>query len=147
MARVTIEDCIVRVPNRFELVILALRRARDIASGCELTVDRDRDKNPVVALREIAEETVDTDELRESIIQSLRRHVEIEEPEEDLVELGVPVSVSEGAGSESAESEAVESSAVSTVKEEIAEGMRSILQEAESTEDKPAPSEEAPDEA
>ena len=90
MARVTIEDCILKVPNRFDLVMLASRRARDISSGSELTIERDRDKNPVVALREIAEERVDFDELRESAIQSLQRFVESDESEEEIDELGVP---------------------------------------------------------
>lgn len=83
MARVTVEDCVLRVPNRFELVLLAAQRARDISAGGTLTVDRDNDKNPVVALREIAEETIDLDALRSSVVQGLQRHVEIDEPEEE----------------------------------------------------------------
>ena len=73
MARVTVEDCVDKVPNRFDLVLLAAERARAIAGGAELSVDRDRDKNPVVALREIAEETVQPSVLKESVIQSLQR--------------------------------------------------------------------------
>jgi DNA-directed RNA polymerase subunit omega len=73
MARVTVEDCVDKVPNRFDLVLLAAERARAIAGGAELSVDRDRDKNPVVALREIAEETVRPSVLKESVIQSLQR--------------------------------------------------------------------------
>jgi DNA-directed RNA polymerase subunit omega len=73
MARVTVEDCIVKIPNRFELVMSAAQRTRDISSGAELTVDRDNDKNPVVSLREIAEETVSTAELKESLIRSSQR--------------------------------------------------------------------------
>ncbi len=87
MARVTVEDCVIRVPNRFELVMLAGQRARDISSGSSLTVDRDNDKNPVVALREIADVTVDFDSLRNSVIQSLQKHVEIDEPEDDEIDV------------------------------------------------------------
>ncbi len=78
MARVTVEDCVLKVPNRFELVMLAAQRARDVSSGAPLTVDRDRDKNPVVALREIAEETVPLDALEESLIKGQQKHVEAE---------------------------------------------------------------------
>ncbi len=74
MARVTVEDCIDKVPNRFELVLLSAHRARAMSSGAALTIDRDNDKNPVVALREIAEETVDCKELREDVIAGLQRH-------------------------------------------------------------------------
>lgn len=84
MARITVEDCVVKVPNRFDLVMLSAQRARDISAGAPLTVDRDNDKNPVVALREIAEETVDLDHLRYELIHGLRRHVQIDDqPEED----------------------------------------------------------------
>jgi DNA-directed RNA polymerase subunit omega len=86
MARITVEDCVTRIPNRFELVMLAAQRARDMSAGAPLTVERDNDKNPVVALREIAEDTVDLDHLRYELIHGLRRHVEIEEqPEDELV--------------------------------------------------------------
>jgi DNA-directed RNA polymerase subunit omega len=86
MARITVEDCVTRIPNRFELVMLAAQRARDMSAGAPLTVERDNDKNPVVALREIADDTVDLDHLRYELIHGLRRHVEIEEqPEDDLV--------------------------------------------------------------
>ncbi|GAA0570137.1 DNA-directed RNA polymerase subunit omega [Caenispirillum bisanense] len=86
MARVTVEDCVLKVPNRFELVLLAAQRSRDVTAGSPLTVDRDNDKNPVVALREIAEDTVQTDALRNGVIQSLQRHVEVDELEEDEFE-------------------------------------------------------------
>lgn len=86
MARVTVEDCVLRVPNRFELVLLAAQRARDVTAGSPLTVDRDNDKNPVVALREIADETVQTEPLRNGVIQGLQRHVEVDELEEDEFE-------------------------------------------------------------
>ena len=86
MARVTVEDCVEKVPNRFGLVALAAQRARHISAGAALTVDRDDDKNPVVSLREIADETVQLDELKEDLIKSLQRHVEQDEPEDDLVD-------------------------------------------------------------
>jgi DNA-directed RNA polymerase subunit omega len=82
MARVTVEDCILKVPNRFELVLLAAQRAREITSGVPLTLDRDDDKNPVVALREIAEDTVGLEHLRGSVVRGMQKHVEIDEPEE-----------------------------------------------------------------
>ena len=83
MARVTVEDCVLRVPNRFELVMYAARRARDISAGSQLTVERDNDKNPVVSLREIADGTVDTEELHARLIQSMQKHAEVDEPEEE----------------------------------------------------------------
>ena len=82
MARVTVEDCVLKVPNRFELVLLAAQRAREITSGAPLTLDRDDDKNPVVALREIADETVGLGHLRDSVVRGMQKHVEIDEPEE-----------------------------------------------------------------
>jgi DNA-directed RNA polymerase subunit omega len=81
MARVTVEDCIDKITNRFDLVLLAAERAREISGGAELTIDRDRDKNPVVALREIAEETVRPDQLKEGLVQSLQK-VQVDEDEE-----------------------------------------------------------------
>lgn len=84
MARVTVEDCIERVPNRFELVLMAAQRAKQLSSGAMLTLERDRDKNPVVALREIAEATVSTESLRESVLRSYQRRIQVEENEEDL---------------------------------------------------------------
>ena len=83
MARVTVEDCVLKVPNRFELVMLAAQRARAISAGAPLSVDRDNDKNPVVALREIADETVDIETLRQRMIGGMQKHVEVDEPEED----------------------------------------------------------------
>ncbi|HEX5317785.1 MAG TPA: DNA-directed RNA polymerase subunit omega [Stellaceae bacterium] len=82
MARVTVEDCVLRVPNRFELVLLAGQRAREITAGAPLSVDRDDDKNPVVALREIADETVPLDHLKDGLIRAMQKHVEMDEPEE-----------------------------------------------------------------
>ena len=87
MARVTFEDCIDKVDNRFELVLLASHRARLISSGAPLTVDRDRDKNPVVALREIADETIAPGDLKEQLIHSLQKYVEVDEPEAETVPL------------------------------------------------------------
>jgi len=87
MARVTVEDCVDKVPNRFELVMLAAHRAREISSGGAITVDRDNDKNPVVALREIADETQRADDLRERLIESNQSQIEVDEPEEDSMAL------------------------------------------------------------
>lgn len=112
MARVTVEDCVIKVPNRFNLVLLAGQRAREISSGGELTVERDNDKNPVVALREIAEGSIDLDNVRQALISSLQKHVESEEPEDDAMELlaadsnvaGVPYeAMTEGAEGDEAE--------------------------------------------
>jgi DNA-directed RNA polymerase subunit omega len=85
MARVTVEDCVDKIPNRFDLVLLAAQRAREISGGAELTIDRDRDKNPVVALREIADETVRPKQLHESIIQGLQRVLPEDEEEADEI--------------------------------------------------------------
>ena len=82
MARVTVEDCVLKVPNRFELVLFAAQRTREITAGGPLTVDRDDDKNPVVALREIAEETIEVDHLRTVVVRGMQKHVEVDEPEE-----------------------------------------------------------------
>ncbi|GAB4481330.1 MAG: hypothetical protein OHK0018_12780 [Erythrobacter tepidarius] len=85
MARVTVEDCVDKVPNRFDLVLLAAQRAREISGGSELTVDRDRDKNPVVALREIAEQTIRPDDLREALVTSLQKILPDDEDEADEI--------------------------------------------------------------
>ena len=87
MARVTVEDCIDKVDNRFELVLLASHRARLISQGAPITIDRDNDKNPVVALREIADETLSPGDLKEDLIHSLQKHVEVDEPEPDAATL------------------------------------------------------------
>lgn len=86
MARVTVEDCVLRVPNRFDLVMLAAQRARDISSGIPINVDRDNDKNPVVALREIADEKVNLDILRNALIRGMQKTVEADEPEDEVIE-------------------------------------------------------------
>jgi DNA-directed RNA polymerase subunit omega len=85
MARVTVEDCIDKVENRFELVLVAAHRARMIGSGQQITVERDNDKNPVVALREIADSTQAPEDLKEDLIHSLQKHVEVDEPEAEVV--------------------------------------------------------------
>jgi len=87
MARVTVEDCVDKIPNRFDLVMLAAQRAREISAGAQLAVERDNDKNPVVALREIADQVVDFETLRQSLISGLQKQSETEEPEEDMIEL------------------------------------------------------------
>ncbi|WP_223476982.1 DNA-directed RNA polymerase subunit omega [Oricola indica] len=86
MARVTVEDCIDKVENRFDLVLLAAHRARQVSQGAPITVDRDNDKNPVVALREIADQTLSPGDLKEDLIHSLQKHVEVDEPESDVVD-------------------------------------------------------------
>ena len=87
MARVTVEDCVDKVPNRFRLVMLAAQRARELSVGAEITVDRDNDKNPVVALREIADETVGVGVLEEDLIQGLQRHADTDDAEEEAADL------------------------------------------------------------
>jgi DNA-directed RNA polymerase subunit omega len=86
MARVTVEDCVDKIPNRFDLVLLAAQRAREISGGSELTVDRDRDKNPVVALREIAEQTVKPRDLSEAMVTGLQKI--LPDDEDDADEIG-----------------------------------------------------------
>jgi len=87
MARVTAEDCVLKVPNRFELVMMASQRAREIGGGMQLTIDRDNDKNPVVALREIAEETVVLDELKESLVRGHQKIIASDDHEEEIIDL------------------------------------------------------------
>jgi DNA-directed RNA polymerase subunit omega len=89
MARVTVEDCVMKVPNRFDLVMVAAQRAREISAGAQLTLERDNDKNPVVALREIADATVNINELSNSVVVGLQKHVENDEPEEEGQGFGV----------------------------------------------------------
>ena len=109
MARVTVEDCVLKVPNRFELVLLAAQRAREITSGATLTLDRDDDKNPVVALREIADETVGLIPLRDAVVRGMQKHVELDEPEEthelevDPASFGVAAPVASLAGDDEGE--------------------------------------------
>lgn len=87
MARVTVEDCVEIVPNRFDLVMAAAQRAREISAGAPLTIERHNDRNPVIALREIADRTVDPDKLTETIVRNMQRHVEPDEPEEESIEM------------------------------------------------------------
>ena len=87
MARVTVEDCIDKIPNRYELLMVAAQRAKDIAAGSPITVAKDNDKNPVIALREIADETVSIEELQKSLVMGLQKYVEVEEPEEEELEI------------------------------------------------------------
>ena len=90
MARVTVEDCVDKVQNRFELVLLASHRARTISAGAPITIERDNDKNPVVALREIAEQTVSPEDVKEGLIHSMQKYVEVDEPEPDEAPLVTP---------------------------------------------------------
>lgn len=87
MARVTVEDCIEKIPNRYELLMVAAQRAKDISSGAPITVSRDNDKNTVVSLREIADETISIEELQKSLVMGLQKYVEVEEPEEEELEI------------------------------------------------------------
>jgi DNA-directed RNA polymerase subunit omega len=87
MARVTVEDCILKVPNRFELVLVASQRAREIGSGAPLIVDRDNDKNPVVSLREIADTDISIDNLREALVKNHQKVIELEEEDEDIIDV------------------------------------------------------------
>ena len=87
MARVTVEDCVTKIPNRFELVMIAAQRARDVGAGAALSIDRDNDKNAVVALREIAEQAVPLEDLRESLVRGHQKRAEIDEPDEDIIDL------------------------------------------------------------
>ena len=100
MARVTVEDCIDKVENRFELVLLASHRARMVSSGAQITIDRDNDKNPVVALREIADSAISPGDLKEDLIHSLQKYVEVDEPEPESVPL-----ISGGGGVEADDTE------------------------------------------
>ena len=120
MARVTVEDCVLKVPNRFDLVMVAAQRSRDISAGSPLTVERDNDKDPVIALREIAEETVDIDELNDALIRGMQRHVEIDEPEEEQQDFEMSV-VEMGLGDADEPMVAVDALAVSQENEDEAE--------------------------
>jgi DNA-directed RNA polymerase subunit omega len=125
MARVTVEDCVLKVPNRFELVLVAAQRAREITAGAVLTLDRDDDKNPVVALREIADDTVPLDRLQESLVRGMQRHVEIDEPEEAPELEASLFGVAEPVGAVIGEGEADEEA----VDEELAEDMLAVEDE------------------
>jgi DNA-directed RNA polymerase subunit omega len=122
MARVTVEDCVLKVPNRFDLVMVAAQRSRDISAGSPLTVERDNDKDPVIALREIAEETVNIDDLNDALIQSMQRHVEIDEPEEEQQDFDMSV-VEMGLGDGDQPMVAVDALAMSQEDEDKAEAV------------------------
>ncbi|MEJ8573668.1 DNA-directed RNA polymerase subunit omega [Microbaculum marinum] len=121
MARVTVEDCIDKVENRFELVLLASHRSRMISNGASITVDRDNDKNPVVALREIADQTVSAEDLNEELIHSLQKFVEVDEPEPDTVPM-VAVAATETA--EGGEDDSIQFDRMS--EEELLKGLEGL---------------------
>jgi len=137
MARVTVEDCVLKVPNRFELVLLAAQRAREVTSGAPLTLDRDDDKNPVIALREIADETIQLAHLKDSLIRGMQKHIEMDEPEEtpDLEQtlFGVADPTGSVIGEDEIDEEAIE--------DELDEDMLAIEDEVEAE-----PGEEPPEE-
>jgi DNA-directed RNA polymerase subunit omega len=129
MARVTVEDCVLKVPNRFELVLLAGQRAREITAGAPLSVERDDDKNPVVALREIADSTVSLDHMRESLVRGMQKHVEIDEPEEAPELEPSLFGLAEPAGAVIEEGETDESA----VDEELEEDLLSVEEDLDET--------------
>jgi DNA-directed RNA polymerase subunit omega len=119
MARVTVEDCIDKVDNRFDLVLLAGHRARMISSGAQITIERDNDKNPVVALREIAEETISPGDLKEDLIHSLQKYVEVDEPEAESVPLI-------GGGGEGVDADDTEVTVDRMTEEELLKGLEGL---------------------
>ena len=119
MARVTVEDCIDKVENRFDLVLLASHRARMISSGSQITVDRDNDKNPVVALREIAETTVSPEDLKEDLIHTLQKYVEVDEPEPEVPLIGA-------AAGDKADSDDTEVTTERMTEEELLKGLEGL---------------------
>ncbi|RAI45442.1 DNA-directed RNA polymerase subunit omega [Rhodoplanes roseus] len=119
MARVTVEDCIDKVSNRFELVLLAGHRARMISSGAQITIDRDNDKNPVVALREIADETISPEDLKEELVHSLQKYVEVDEPEPEAIPLI-------GAAGESVDADDTEVVLERMTEEELLKGLEGL---------------------
>jgi len=135
MARVTVEDCIDKVENRFDLVLLAGHRARMVSSGAQITIDRDNDKNPVVALREIAEETISPGDLKEDLIHTLQKYVEVDEPEQD----SVPLIGSEGA---SVDADDTEVTVDRMTEEELLKGLEGLAP----PEEKPEPESDVGDE-
>ena len=130
MARVTVEDCVTKIPNRFELVMTAAQRARDISAGAELTMERDNDKNPVVALREIADETVDFDGLQETLVKGLQRYVESDEPIEEEMDMRALQQDVSGEVGEASESDEVQEDEL-TVHDVAAEDVADAMAEAE----------------
>jgi DNA-directed RNA polymerase subunit omega len=130
MARVTVEDCIDKVENRFDLVLLASHRARMISSGSQITLDRDNDKNPVVALREIAETTVSPGDLKEDLIHSLQKYVEVDEPEPEVPLIGSGA----GASADSDDTDVITTAAPMT-EEELLKGLEGLAPPEEVPED------------
>ncbi len=131
MARVTVEDCIDKVENRFDLVLIAAHRARLISAGQAITIDRDNDKNPVVALREVAETTLQPDDLREDLIHSLQKNVEVDEPEAEVVP-----ALSAAAGAPPPSSDAVGDVKFDRMTEEdLLRGLEGLVPPAETEED------------
>jgi len=128
MARVTVEDCIDKVENRFDLVLIASHRARMISSGAPMTIDRDNDKNPVVALREIAEKTISPDDLKEELVHSLQKYVEVDEPEPEAAPL-----VSSDGGSVDADD--AEITAQQMTEEELLKGLEGLTPPEEQPDD------------
>ena len=120
MARVTVEDCVDKIPNRFDLVLLSAQRARAVSAGAPITVERDNDKNPVVALREIAETTVSPGDLKEDLIHSLQKYVEVDEPEPDVPLIGAAA----GAGVDSDDTEVAVSDRMT--EEELLKGLEGL---------------------
>ena len=100
MARVTVEDCVDKIPNRFELVLFSAHRARGMSAGSEILVERDNDKNPVVALREIADEKLEPDDLREQLVSSMQRQVDVDEPEDDIQVMAPQLAPAETVGTD-----------------------------------------------
>ena len=125
MARVTVEDCIDKVENRFELVLLASHRARQISQGGQITVQRDNDKNPVVALREIADETLSPGDLKEDLIHSLQKHVEVDEPEPDPAQFIQAADAGEDVGVEDDQAESIAFASMS--EEELLAGIEGLV--------------------
>ena len=128
MARVTVEDCIDKVENRFELVLLAAHRARTISSGTQITIDRDNDKNPVVALREIAETTVSPGDLKEELIHNLQKYVEVDEPEPEVPLIGA-------AAGDKVDSDDTEVMTERMTEEELLKGLEGLAPPEEQPED------------
>jgi DNA-directed RNA polymerase subunit omega len=148
MARVTVEDCVVKIPNRFELVLLAAQRAREITSGAPLSLDRDDDKNPVVALREIAEETVALDHLQDSLVRGMQKHVEMDEPEEAPELEQTLFGIADPVGPVISENEIDEEAVEEELEEDLLaiEGEEDLPELAEEEEESAEPAEEAEEE-
>ena len=130
MARVTVEDCIEKIDNRFDLVLMAAHRARMISAGAQITVDRDNDKNPVVSLREIGDGAISPEDLREDLIHSLQKYVEVDEPEPEAVPL-----IGAAAGGPGVDADDTEVTGERMTEEELLKGLEGL-----------APPEEQPEE-